>query len=244
MHNKKIILLLLLLHLTVIASWGQIWRATPYEAFAGIGFSNYFGDIGGAATDNNWYGLKDLEILSSRPVISGGARYNHSRFLSFSAGLSAGLLHGTDARGRNDHRKFVFNTIIFEPSVKVEFLAIKDFQVLSGVNRRGMVRNYGTLTAYLFGGTGAVLYHVMPNDVQKSIQERDGIEHGFITLVLPAGIGVKVGIANNMDIGIELGGRYTFTDYIDGYTSEFSTANDIYYLTTVSLVHRFGGIQP
>ena len=236
----KTILLVLSLLLTHLTSWSQSWRSTPYEYSAGIGISNYFGDIGGAATENNWYGLKDLEIISSRPVIVGGLRYNYSRFLSFSGSLSTGLLHGTDARGRNAHRKFVFNTLFLEPSVRIEFVPIRDLHILSGVDRQGMVRNYGTLTVYILGGTGGVIYHVMPNDVQKRIQERDGIEHGFITLALLSGIGIKLGISNNMDIGFEMGGRYTLTDYIDGYTSEFSTANDIYYLTTVSFVHRFG----
>ena len=240
----KIILLVIALLLTNLTCWSQRWRSTPYEASAGIGFSNYFGDIGGAATDDNWYGLKDLEILSSRPIISGVVRYNHSRFLSFSGSLSTGLIHGTDARGRNAHRKFVFNTLFLEPSLRIEFAAIRDLQVLRGVNRHGMVRNYGTLTAYILGGTGGIIYHVMPNDIQKRIQERNGIDHGFITLALLAGAGIKVGISNTLDIGFELGGRYALTDYIDGYTSEFSTANDIYYLTTVSLVHRFGQARP
>lgn len=38
-----------------------------------------------------------------------------------------------------------------------------------------------------------------------------------------------------MNFGIELGGRYSFSDYIDKYTSIYSKANDVYYFLTFTL---------
>ncbi len=227
--------------LFIITAWystAQAWRTTPYEIYAGIGPASYFGDIGGSADENNWFGIKDLDLLRSRPGFLAGLRYNHLRQLSFNGSIALGWLSGDDAGGRNESRGYVFNTVFLETSGRVEYYPIRDLRFLSGYDRRGMVRNYGTLSVYLFGGVGAVVYHVMPNDNLKARQERDNIEHGMVTVVLPAGAGVKLGISPSMDLGFEIGGRYALNDYLDGFTSPTATSNDIYYMTTIQLAYR------
>lgn len=204
----------------------------------GAGFSNYFGDIGGSADEDNLYGLKDLKPLRTRPAFGGGLRYNYTRFISFGGNAALGWLSGDDAGGRNAARDYVFNTVIFELTGRAEFFFVKDYSFGSGVDRRGMVRNYATFSAYLFGGGGPVLYFVLPNDNLRERRDRDNIEHGFMTLVLPAGAGVKFGIGNIIDLGVEIGGRYSLNDYLDGFTSPAATSNDIYYITSFSLVYR------
>ena len=238
----KVLLYFLPLLIFTLPVLGQSWRTSAYEVNLGIGTANYFGDIGGSADENTWYGIKDLDVKRSRPVMSGGLRYMVRRNLAVNGGLYYAWLSGTDKGGKNDGRGYVFNTIIFEPSARIEFFPIIDQRILSGVNRRGLVRNYGTLSVYLYGGAGAVVYYVMPNEDLEARQERDNIEFSPVTLVLPAGIGLKVGINNTTDIGIDIGGRYALNDYIDGFTSPTSTSNDIYYLTTIQLVYRLPGI--
>ena len=209
----------------------------------GIGSANYFGDIGGAADENNWYGLKDLEIFSSRLTGIAGVRYNHSRYISFSGNLALGWLYGDDAGSKNEYREYAFNTLFLEPSGRVELFLLRDLLKAEGVDKRGLVRNYATISAYLFTGAGAIFYNVMPNDELQARRERDDIGHGFVTGVIPAGAGVRIGIENVVDIGMEIGGRWAFNDYLDGFTSRFSSANDIYYLTTVNLVYRLGNLR-
>jgi hypothetical protein len=234
------IFFLIILSLTVRA---QEWRATPWELQLGIGSAHYFGDIGGTAAENNWYGVKDLEIPRTRLSGSGLLRYNYSEHFSFSGKLALGWLSGNDEGGRNEVRDYVFNTFFLEPSGRVEFFVLRDLVRASGVDRRGLVRNYASVSVYLFGGAGAIFYTVNPNDELRARQERDDIEHGFMTMVLPAGAGVKIGIQNTVDIGFEIGGRYALNDYLDGFTSPFSSANDIYYITTVNLVYRLESIR-
>ncbi len=236
--RTKVLLSFLPLLIFALPVLGQNWRTSTYEVNLGIGAASYFGDIGGSSDVNTWYGIKDLDIKRSRPVMSGGIRYMIRRNLAVNGGLHYAWLSGSDAGGRNDQRGYVFNTIIFEPSARIEFFPIVDYRVLDGVNRRGLVRRYGTLSVYLYGGAGALVYHVMPNENLEARQERDNIDYSPVTLVLPAGIGMKVGISNTMDIGFDLGGRYVLNDYLDGFTSPASTSNDIYYLTTVQLTYR------
>ena len=242
--QTKIVLLSVLILISASPASGVDWRATSYEFYAGIGTASYFGDIGGSADENTWYGIKDLDILRSRPGIMAGLRYFTSDYVGVSGSLALGWLSGNDTGGRNEERGYIFNTIIFEPLARIEFFPVRDFMLLRGVNRQGLVRNYGTFSAYLFAGAGAVIYHVMPNENLRDRQERDNIEHGMVTMVLPAGIGVKLGISNRIDIGFELGGRYAMNDYLDGFTSPVASSNDIYYLTTVQLIYRLPGLSP
>ena len=234
---------LLLVTIIPLNLHSQSWRTMPWEIQAGVGSANYFGDIGGSAAENNWFGLRDIQILRSRITGQVGGRYNYSNHFSFSGTLALGWLSGNDAGGPNDARGYVFNTIIFEPMARAEYYPLRDLQMGSGLDRRGMVRNYATLSAYVWTGLGAVIYGVMPNDALEARRERDNIEHGFMTGVLPLGVGVKIGIMNVVDLGIELGGRWSFNDYLDGFTSPTATSNDIYYLTTINLVYRLKSLE-
>lgn len=241
MQVKTILSILLLLLLYPVQ--GQSWRSSPWEVYAGFGSANYFGDIGGTADENNWYGIRDIELFRSRPTGIAGLRYNHNRFLSANGSLALGWLSGDDAGGRNETRGYIFNTILFEPAGRIEFFPLKDLQVLKGVNRRGLVRKYGTFSVYIFAGAGAVIYHVVPNEELAARQERDNIDYLPVTMVLPAGAGIKIGVANLFDLGFEIGGRYAMNDYLDGFTSPFAEANDIYYITTFNLIYRLDNLR-
>ncbi len=221
----------------------QNWRSTPYQVYGGIALSNYFGDIGGSAAENTIYGIRDLDIAMTRPVIIGGMRYFPGNFLAFNAGLAMGWLSGSDQGGKNEHRGYSFSTVLLEPSARLEFYPIKDFRIGSGVDRRGMVRNYSEFSAYIFTGAGAAFYHVFPNENLAARQKRDNISHGLVTMVIPAGMGLKIGLSNNTDLGIEFGGRYAFNDFLDGFTNDISTSNDVYYLTSVQMVFRLPSLS-
>ena len=43
-------------------------RYKLYEIHGGIGAANVFGDLGGAATRDNWGGLKDIQFSQTRPT--------------------------------------------------------------------------------------------------------------------------------------------------------------------------------
>jgi hypothetical protein len=217
---------------------GQRWRPTPYEIYTGIGAANYFGDIGGTASDNTWLGIKNLDIIRSRPSFVMGVRYFAYKSFAVNGGLTTGWLSATDEGWRNDSRGYVFNSVVIEPSGRIEYYPFRDITIVPGVNRRGLRRVYPTLTGYVTGGAGAAFYIVSPNDRLKERQERDGVRHGMITMVLPAGFGLKFGINNQFYIGFETGVRYTFSDHLDGFTTSLSNSNDWYYITTLQVIYK------
>lgn len=237
--RKSWLCIILLLSIAVFESNSQSWRKSPYEAILGFGSSNFFGDIGGTDAENNLMGLKDIRLRSTRPSIHAGFRYFLPENFAVRGNISVAMLGDTDKGSKNESREFTFITLLGETSVFGEYFIARDISIGGPrTNRRGLLRNYATFSAYAFAGVGSVLYFVNPNDKLKQVQEIRGIEHGYVTMVLPVGVGVKMGIANNFDIGLEIGGRYSFSDHLEGYTSQFSKANDIYYLTHINVIYR------
>ncbi len=237
---KKALLFLSLFAASALITWSQPWRSTPFEIYGGLGTANYFGDIGGTPDEDNLYGIKDFEFLQTRPSLTAGLRYNFHYLFSLNTGVTFGWLSGNDEGGRNEARGYTFNTLFFEPSTKVEVYFLKDYPFRARrTDRKGRIASYSTLSTYFFGGFGGIFFQVIPNDALKERRERDNIQHGNAALVLPVGLGLKLGIGYETDIGIEIGGRYTTSDYIDGFTSDFARHNDVYYITTINLVYRF-----
>ena len=42
----------------------------------------------------------------------------------------------------------------------------------------------------------------------------------------------------DFNFGVEIGGRYTTTDYLDGYSSQYSKSNDVYYFLNVTVTYK------
>jgi hypothetical protein len=70
------------------------------------------------------------------------------------------------------------------------------------------------ITTYINGGLGATFFPGMP-------------EGSPVQLTLPFGVGIKAGINRRTCIGIELSGRKTFTDYLDGIQNSIYTVGNI-----------------
>ena len=63
------------------------------------------------------------------------------------------------------------------------------------------------------------------------------IQSGF-TAVVPLGLGGNVSAYPNLNLVLELGFRYAFSDNLDGYTSQYSSANDVYYFFNFTVTYR------
>jgi hypothetical protein len=219
----------------------QRWKLRRYEALFGVGFLNYFGDIGGAATSDNWFGIKDLSIKHTRPSLYLGARYKIRENVAVKLNLMYGFLAGEDEGSKNSDRGFKFSTNLFEPSLQVEYSIIseeKRYQSSALFNKRGMVNNYSQINLYLYAGIGGVFYNPKVNDAMESAPAYDP-DHSKAGIVLPVGIGLKYVINQNWSVGGDFGVRLTTTDYLDGYSNpKFSKANDLYYFGFINGIYR------
>ena len=62
--------------------------------------------------------------------------------------------------------------------------------------------------------------------------------HGDLLPLFPVGLGGTLSAYPNLKFGIELGFRYAFSDNLDGYTSQYSSANDVYYFFNFTVTYR------
>ena len=233
---KKLLFFLIgsfLLNLTVDA---QAWRMRRYEAIIGIGTAHYFGDIGGWSKDDNLLGLKDIDFTEVRPSIYFGFRYKLYQNLALKLNFTYGYLHGDDADKANSTRNFKFYTSIFEPSFQVEYAFIKEKEAMSYLmmKGRGMSQFHPSISVYGFLGLGGAFFNI----TKKENLENVDLEYTPAALVVPVGFGLKFGLNTNWSVGFDLGGRFTTSDYIDGYTSEFSESKDVYFFGVFCMMYK------
>jgi len=233
---KKLLFFLIASFLLSLTINAQAWRMRRCEAIIGIESAQYFGDIGGWSKDENILGLKDIALSQVRPGIYFGVRYKLYEEISLKLNLNYGYLHGDDADKANSSRNFKFYTSIFEPSVQVEYVFIKEKEAMSYLmmKGRGMGQFHSSLSSYIFLGMGGVFFNVTEKENLLNVN----LEYTPAALVIPIGVGVKYGLNTNWSIGFDLGGRFTTSDYIDGYTSEYSKSKDVYFFGVFNIMYK------
>jgi hypothetical protein len=235
---KRLILLTLFIGIITTVSNAQLWKLKRVEFTAGLGTATFFGDVGGYSHGSNSWGLKDITFLQTRYSANFSVRYRISQVINARLSLSSALLHATDERGSNQGRGFEASTTIFEPALLGEYYFVKnrvETSYLYNKGRgRGLVGLVKSLDFYAFTGIGGLYYSIAPND---KLAEH-GLDDGGFTAVLPLGVGGNISAYPNIKFGVELGFRYAFTDNLDGYTSQYSSANDVYYFFNLTATYR------
>ena len=224
--------------------FAQKWKLTRYEASVGIGFVNYFGDVGGSASASNLFGLKDISILSTRPSFVAMARYKVAQDMAVKLHLGFLWMSATDKGSLNGNlgRDYSFNTIALEHTIQFEysFLA-EDRRSFSFAlfNRRGMINNYSKISAYGFTGFGGLAYKPFfkGTPVKSFDTKDDGFHYAPVALL---GLGLKMIVDNDLSVGFEFGYRHLFADNLDGLHSgaKANKASDIYYFGNFSIIYR------
>lgn len=236
---RKTVALIIFLSFLLTSASAQIWKIRRYEVSAGLGTTQFFGDIGGFSKGDNALGLKDISFRDTRLSISSSVRYRITSSVSARLNLNFGSFHSTDVRGSNEKRDYESRTLFFEPTAIGEYYIKRNkgdnsFKLMRGSSYPFPKRFLPLLDVYVFTGIGGLNYSVKPND---KLEPRMTGSKGF-TLVIPAGLGVSLSYSGTYNYGIELGGRYTFSDNIEGYTSQFSKSKDMYYILNFVFTYK------
>jgi hypothetical protein len=151
------------------------------------------------------------------------------------------MLHATDVRGSNEDRRYESVTSLFEPALIGEYYFVRNrernsflFQTYRGRTRNRLKDFFRSIDVYALAGIGGAGFYVNPND---ALAARDMPTSGF-TGIIPVGLGAKLAFDPNILFGVELIGRYAFSDYLDGYTSQWSVRNDVYHTFSVTFNYR------
>jgi hypothetical protein len=241
MMRKHILLLLLLVAPFFLMAQGyrrpKVKKANNFklknskarkEYVVGIGAANFLGELGGAnAIGTNF--VKDLEFSATRPSVALGMRYKFKPHWGVKGGLYYQLLSGADHLTKEsfrNNRNLSFRSHVFELSAQMEFYFTKEQSghLYKIKNAKGM-KSYD-IQGYIFAGIGAFYFNPQAKyqgnwvNLQPLGTEGQGLPGGpkkysRIALCIPYGIGGKYALNKDWSVGLEIGIRKTFTDYID-----------------------------
>lgn len=228
---KRIVLTLLVTLLLTSFSQAQHWKKAKLEVFGGISTYQYFGDIGGSATEMNLLGLLDIDLPAFRPGVSLGARYHISKPIQIKAAYATGFLAKSDLNSINQNREFAFSTSFHEVTVMGEYYIVPEsdenyFYDIMQI-RGGLKHFTKPFSLYVTLGVGGVYYKVTPK-LKLNGHPRFS-EGNNMAILLPVGIGIKYAISPKLSIGVELIARTTTSNTLDGYDSPFAKYNDFYH---------------
>lgn len=184
------------------------------------GFSLYNGDL--SPKDNMDY----LKMLHP----AGGAflRINTTTPISLRLGANFGTLSGNDERSANAFRQLNFQSRISELYFTGEW---NIFEWYPGKGRT-------SISPYAFAGLN--LFHFNPQtrvdnqwiDLQPLGTEGQGLDgysekYELTQVAIPFGLGLKLNLPGRWRLGLELGARKLFTDYLDDVGSQRVVYEDI-----------------
>jgi hypothetical protein len=236
--KRSLVAVILLCFVYQLSQSQEVWKRKRCEFIAGLGTSHFFGDIGGYSQGENVLGLKDIIIYQTRFNVNTGLRYQILPLLSTRVSLSYAMFHATDETGSNEERGFEATTSGFETSVVGEFYFLKNKKNNSYLYNKGKRTKFKkaiqSIDLFAFAGIGGLAFSVKGNDALVA----DGMTDGGFTAVIPAGIGVNYSPSPDYSLGLELGGRYSFSDYLDGYSPQYSKSNDVYYFLSFTFTYK------
>jgi hypothetical protein len=216
----------------------SLWQYRKFEFNFAVGTTQFYGDVGGFTAGKNFLGLKDLSLKQTRINLTTGFKYKIKENITARFNMAFGALYATDSRGTNETRGYASSTFFLEPSLMGEYhfsIATKKPNYFSQKGRHAVFLTFlSNLDYYAFAGLGAVSYTVKPNDALAAKNMKTG---GFAA-VIPFGVGINTSLSKYINVGVEYGIRYAFTDYLDGYSSPYSKSNDIYHLFNLVFTYK------
>lgn len=232
---KKVILLLLtIIFITPAISDAQRWKRQRYELSVGAGISNFLGELGGANQIGTNY-FKDLEWSLTRMAVAAGLRYKLSNYFALTTHLTYGRITGDDKLTQEyfrNYRNLSFSSDIYELNVNFEG-AFQQEQIGHRYRLR-KVRGARGYELYTYAFVGVGVFHFDPKTVyqgqtlrlQPLGTEGQGLlpsrkKYSLFQFVIPIGVGFKYTIDNTWGVGLEIGIRKTFTDYLDDVSTTY-----------------------
>ena len=88
---------------------------------------------------------------------------------------------------------------------------------------------------YVFTGVGANFFTVTGND---KLIERGMVDSGS-SVIIPIGLGATLIFTPELNFGMEICGRYAFSDYLEGFSSQYSNFKDVYYTVNLTATYKF-----
>ena len=210
-------------------------KARPQRQLViGIGAANFLGELGGANQIGTYF-VKDLEIKTTRPSVAIGYRKKFNQRFALKGGLYYMRVKGDDqltTEPFRQNRNLNFRSDIVEGSIQAEVFFTKDKNGhLYRIKNAKGAKNYD-FQGYIFGGVGAFFfnpqgyyngkwYNLKPMSTEGEGMDGGPKNYSRFSVCIPYGIGVSEAVGKLWTIGLEIGIRKTFTDYIDDVSGNY-----------------------
>jgi hypothetical protein len=210
-----------ILVICIAAMFPFLLNAQDSEVGLIIGTSGYSGDL----TPNTNY----LSTGQRHAALGIFLRKDLNRFTAVRGTFTYGKLSGDDAKSNIEgvqNRNLSFQSNLLELSLVGEINPL-------GTNSTGR-----RLQPYLYGGIA--VFHFKPEanyngqlvELQPLGTEGQGMEgfdkpYKLTQISIPLGAGVKYQITERINIGVDVGVRKTFTDYLDDVSGTYVNYNDL-----------------
>lgn len=194
------------------------------EAGVQVGVSNYLGDL---APSGLWTSLGETNFSAG---VFG--RYNIGKWASVKAGINYAKISAADSSGdpttSKEYRNLSFRSNIYEFSLTGEFNIL-------GYQPYNLERVF---SPYIFAGVAAYKFNpqaqldgtwhdLQPLGTEGQGQDGRPAEYKLLQVSIPFGAGVKYAINDKWNLGLELGLRKTFTDYLDDVSTTYVNPTEL-----------------
>ena len=178
-----------------------------------LGTSNYLGD------------LQEKRFTFNQAHLAGGIglSYDLTEKFSLRGGVMFGKISGDDKLGRNKARNLNFSSGLTEAHVGVQYY-------ITPLGQR-------SLTPYVFAGlalyhfdpythdTSGTKYYLKPLSTEGQGFIEDKEYYSLTKMAIPFGAGVKLSLSDKINVGLEIGFRKLFTDYLDDVSDVYVDRN-------------------
>ena len=200
---KSYILVLFSILIATVSNGQQIW----INIYGGA--TNYQGDL-----QDKRYTFDQAHAADGL-----GINYDLTDRLAIRAALTAGKLSADDKYGRNSIRNLNFYSNLTEAQLGLQYH-------LFPLGERA-------LTPYVFGGVAMFRFNPYTTDTMGTkyyLRELSTEGQGFVdgkdyynltSFAIPFGGGVKLSLSDNINVGLEIGLRKLFTDYLDDVSTVY-----------------------
>ena len=205
-----------------------------------LGGANYVGDVGGKQSEAQPW-LLDMNLSQTRYSFGGFYRYNFTKNIAAKLSVNYARIAGADSLSEivtQRARNLSFRTDIIEANITAEYY----FFTMNNISRASNSRiDFGS---YVFAGGGVALFYPYAQLDNKWYSLRplqtEGVDNAYdeMTVIVPLGAGAHFTFNKKLRIGVELGYRFTFTDYLDDISTRYADEADLPFIESVAIANR------
>ncbi len=204
-----------------------------------IGASNYLGEFGGEEETRKDF-ISDMKLSQTRWTLGAFGRYRFNPYVALNIGLSYIRIQGADSLSTNRGRvgrNLHFKNDMFELTARAEGY----FYSTNDLGGKGRYRT--DMRMFAFFGIGG-LYHNPKAKLGSTWYalrplKTEGVSYNKLTMVIPAGLGINITFRRKHRIGLEMGWRTTFTDYLDDASTSYIDPSELEGPIAIALANRY-----